>query len=153
MPETQVRSLGGDDSLEKEMTTCSSILAWKIPWTEEPGRLQSRSLLRVGHDWSNWTRVHPDFWWREKGERLSSTTSGQWFNQSCLCHEASLETQQGMVLRASGLVNSWRFGEPFARGQGAPGEGMGALHPLPPPWSSSLLHLAVPELYPSIISP
>ena len=39
--ETQVRSLGGQDPLEKEMATHSSILAWKIPWTEEPGGLQS----------------------------------------------------------------------------------------------------------------
>ena len=43
MRETQVRSLGGGDLLEKEMATCSSILAWKIPWTEEPGGLQSMS--------------------------------------------------------------------------------------------------------------
>ena len=41
MRETQVRSLGGEDSLEKEMATHSRILAWRIPWTEEPGRLQS----------------------------------------------------------------------------------------------------------------
>ena len=41
MQETWVRSLGWDDPLEKEMATHSSILAWKIPWTEEPGRLQS----------------------------------------------------------------------------------------------------------------
>ena len=41
MRETQVQSLGGEDLLEKEMATCSSILAWKIPWTEEPGGLQS----------------------------------------------------------------------------------------------------------------
>ena len=42
MQEIQVRSLGQEDPLEKETATCSSILAWKIPWTEEPGRLQSR---------------------------------------------------------------------------------------------------------------
>ena len=50
MRETQVRSLGWEDPLEKEMATHSSILAWKIPWMEEPGRLQSMGLLRVGHD-------------------------------------------------------------------------------------------------------
>ena len=44
--ETQVRSLGGEDTLEKEMATHTSILAWKIPWTEEPGRLQSMGLQR-----------------------------------------------------------------------------------------------------------
>ena len=51
MRETWVQSLGWEDLLEKEMATHSSILAWKIPWTEEPGRLQSRGLSqRVGHD-------------------------------------------------------------------------------------------------------
>ena len=50
MQETQVQSLGWEDPLEKEMGTHSSILAWKIPWTEEPGRLQSTGLQRVGHD-------------------------------------------------------------------------------------------------------
>ena len=50
--ETQVRSLGWEDPLEKEMPTHSRTLAWKIPWTEEPGRLQSMGLQRVGHDWA-----------------------------------------------------------------------------------------------------
>ena len=50
MQETQVQSLGQEDPLEKEMATHSSILAWKIPWTEEPGRLQSMGLQRVRHD-------------------------------------------------------------------------------------------------------
>ena len=48
--DTQVRYLGQEDTLEKEMATHSSILAWKIPWSEEPGRLQSMRLQRVGHD-------------------------------------------------------------------------------------------------------
>ena len=46
----QVGFLGQEDPLEKEMATYSSILAWKIPWTEEPGGLQSMGLQRVGHD-------------------------------------------------------------------------------------------------------
>ena len=50
MRETQVRSLGWEDPLEKEMATHSSILAWKIPWMEEPRRLQSMGSQRVGHD-------------------------------------------------------------------------------------------------------
>ena len=50
MWETQGRSLGQDDPLEKEMANCSSILAWEIPWTEETGRLQSMGPQRVGHD-------------------------------------------------------------------------------------------------------
>ena len=48
--ETWVRSLGREDPLEKEMEIHSSTIAWKIPWTEEPGRLQSMGLQRVGHD-------------------------------------------------------------------------------------------------------
>ena len=43
-------SLGQEDPLEEEMATCSSILAWKIPWAEEPGGLQSMGSQRVGHD-------------------------------------------------------------------------------------------------------
>ena len=50
MRETWVRSLGREDPLEKEMAIHSSTLAWKIPWTEEPDRLQSMGSLRVGHD-------------------------------------------------------------------------------------------------------
>ena len=51
--ETWVRSLGQGDSLEEGTETHSSILAWRIPWTEEPGRLQFLGLLRVRHDLSN----------------------------------------------------------------------------------------------------
>ena len=50
MQETQVQSLGGEEPLVKEMATHSSLLAWKIPWTEEPDRLQSMELQRVGHN-------------------------------------------------------------------------------------------------------
>ena len=50
MRETWVRSLGLEDLLEKEMAVHSSTLSWNIPWTEEPGRLQSMGLQRVRHD-------------------------------------------------------------------------------------------------------
>ena len=50
MRETQVRSLGWEDPLEKEMVTHSSLLAWRISWTEGPGGLQLTELQRVGHD-------------------------------------------------------------------------------------------------------
>ena len=52
MQESQVWSLGQEDPLEKQMATHSSTLAWKIPWMEEPGRLQSMGLQRVRHDWA-----------------------------------------------------------------------------------------------------
>ena len=51
MWETQVQSLGQEDPLEKGMATHSSILGWEIPWTEEPGGLQSMGSQRVGHSW------------------------------------------------------------------------------------------------------
>ena len=50
MQETQVQSLGWENPLEEGMATHSSILAWRIPWTEEPGRLESIGLQRAGHD-------------------------------------------------------------------------------------------------------
>ena len=51
--ETRFQSLSLEDALEKEMATHSSILAWEIPWTEEPGGLQSMGSHRVGHDWAH----------------------------------------------------------------------------------------------------
>ena len=59
MWETHVWSLGWEDPLKKEMATHSSTLAWKIRWTEEPGRLQSMGSQRVGHDWA--TSLHFTF--------------------------------------------------------------------------------------------
>ena len=52
MREIQVWSLGQEDPLEKEMATDSSILSWRIPWTEDPGELQSKGLQRVRHNWA-----------------------------------------------------------------------------------------------------
>ena len=54
--EPRVQSWGREDALEKGMATHSSILAWKVPWTEEHGELQSMGLQRVGHDWA--TNIH-----------------------------------------------------------------------------------------------
>ena len=71
MQETQemrVQSLGREDPLEKEIANHSSILAWRIPWTEESGGLQSMGSQRVGHNWNNLAHVNmgrkPNFWWR-----------------------------------------------------------------------------------------
>ena len=62
MWETWVRSLGLEDPLEKELATHSSIPAWKIPWMEEPGRLLSMGLQRVGHDWMTNTLISCKTW-------------------------------------------------------------------------------------------
>ena len=59
--ETQVQSLDREDPLEKEMATHSCILAWKIPWTEEPGGLQSMGVIRVRHDWAT-DQTHRGNW-------------------------------------------------------------------------------------------
>ena len=56
--ETRVWSPGREDPLEEGMATHSSVLAWRIPWTEEPGRLQSTGSQRVGHDWSDLAGTH-----------------------------------------------------------------------------------------------
>ena len=57
MQETQVQSLDQEDPLEKEMASHSSILAWRIHWTEEPGRLQSMVSQRVRNDWANFSSL------------------------------------------------------------------------------------------------
>ena len=61
MRETWVQSLSQEDPLEKEMATHSSILAWRIPWTEEPGRLQSMGWQIVGHDWATNTSLQTPY--------------------------------------------------------------------------------------------
>ena len=78
MPKTQVQSLGWEDPLEKGMAIHSSILAWRIPWTEEPGGLQSLESQRFGHAWVANTHTHAQrpflfpfllyFWWRNGKE-------------------------------------------------------------------------------------
>ena len=64
--ETGVWSLGWEDSLQKVMATHSSVLAWKVPWTEEPGMLQSMGSLRVGHDWATSLSLFTFMHWRRK---------------------------------------------------------------------------------------
>ena len=58
MQETQVQSVGQEDPLEKGMATHSCIFAWRIPWIEEPDRLQSIESQRAGHDWSALVHTH-----------------------------------------------------------------------------------------------
>ena len=64
--ETRVQSLGREDFVEQGMATHSSILAWRIPWTEEPGGLQSMGSLRVGHDWASSLSLFTFMHWRRK---------------------------------------------------------------------------------------
>ena len=64
--QTRVGSLGREGPLEEEMATCSIILAWRIPWTEEPGRLQFIGLQRVEHNWTNLVSTHIGKYQREE---------------------------------------------------------------------------------------
>ena len=66
MQEPWVRSLSREDPLEEGIATHSSTLAWKIPWMEEPGRLQSMELLRGGHDWTTSLSFFTFMHWRRK---------------------------------------------------------------------------------------
>ena len=80
MQETWVRSLGREDPLGKEMATHSSTLAWKIPWTEEPGRLQSMGSQRLGQDWVtelNWSYSSED--WKSRIKVTTRLVSGKTF--------------------------------------------------------------------------
>ena len=74
--ETWVRSLGQEDPLEKEMVTHSSILAWRIPWTEEPGGLQSMGVAksRTGLSDFTFTCSLANIWWRTKLLKFLSDT-------------------------------------------------------------------------------
>ena len=81
MQEMQIPSLGQEDPLEEGMASCSSILAWRIPWTEKPGRLQSIGLQRVGHDRSDWVHAHM---YRERMAKEEATL----FFLILLCHSS-----------------------------------------------------------------
>ena len=73
MQEIWVQFLGWEDPLKKKMATCSSILAWRIPWTEEPGRLRS-GVARGGHDLT--TKSPAPLWY--SGSRLRLLMQGMW---------------------------------------------------------------------------
>ena len=84
MWETWVRSLGWEDALEEDTATHSSILAWRIPWTEEPSGLQFMGLQRVGHDWATkYTHTRRTFQvrWGSTGERLDMFILPNWRSQ------------------------------------------------------------------------
>ena len=86
MQETWVRSLGREDPLEKEMATHSSTLAWKIPWTEEPGELQSMGSQWIKHDWA--TSL---YFLTFMEERRNKNESLKW-QKSCNCRNYTLKT-------------------------------------------------------------
>ena len=82
MWETRMQFLGQEDPLERSVATHSSIFAWRIPWTEEPGRLQSRGSQRVTHDWATNTFTYKD------SHRVASSClwiSELWSANLCFC--------------------------------------------------------------------
>ena len=78
MQETWVQSLGWEDPLEKGMVTHSSIFAWKIPWTEESGQLQSTGSQRVGHNWVTNTQTPEPYMFRCYGLSQYIEQSRRW---------------------------------------------------------------------------
>ena len=135
MQETQVWSLDQEDLLEKEVATCSSILAWRIPWTEEPGDPQSMGSQRIGHDWETSTSLHfmvllvvmyeCESWTIQKAEHWRTDAFEQWCwrrllrvlwttrrsNQSFLKEINSEYSLEGLVLK----VKLQYFGHPIER--------------------------------------
>ena len=121
--ETQIQSLGQEDPLEKGMATHSSILAWKISWTEKPSRLQSMRIQRVTHDWTSNTSLrrrdyyslnnagnssHPDSLWPPSKNKVISKGGLLYPGHHVItCQTVSPETFQGPT---SFEVNIWRFG-------------------------------------------
>ena len=89
--ETKVWPLGQEDPLLKGMATHSSVLIWKIPWTEEPGTLQSLGSQRVGHDWVTNTHTHTPFGQSCMGVLATSTTSWNPINTAWLQAQSRLE--------------------------------------------------------------
>ena len=96
--EMQVRALGQEGPLEEEMATHSSILTWKIPWTEKPGGLESMGLQRVGHDWARaHARTHTHTSYPSPAPHTIHT-------EHLIIQEFKL---QGKIISRNGQHNSW----------------------------------------------
>ena len=105
MQETWVQSLGQKDLLEEEIATHSNILAWKIPWTEEPGGLQVKGLQRVRHDW---VTKHKSMFGEYTGPSLRTETR----SQLCICRKYPYEgqhTPEQMNEWTNELMNDYRL--------------------------------------------
>ena len=121
--ETQVRSLGREDPLEKEMATHSSIFAWRISWTEEPGGLQSTGSQRVGHDWGtntftyelwvtdvkkqiyDYIEINLEYWLEGLMLERSSNTLATWYKE--LTHWEKLWCWDRLKAKVEGVNRGW----------------------------------------------
>jgi len=110
MRETRIQSLSQEDLLEKEMATHSSILAWKIPWTEEPGRLQAMRSQRVRQDWvtSLCNLTSPFFFLRKQTFFLALKPLFSWslLSRSLLTDFLKKTTFSVFVLKSKFLLHS-----------------------------------------------
>ena len=97
MQETQVWSLGQEDTLEKGMAICSSILAWRIPWSEDLGRLQTMGLQRVGHDWETNTHTYTHTHTHTHTHTRCRAVGGR----ECVVKDSLLNSQLGSCLSPS----------------------------------------------------
>ena len=118
--EMQVRSLGWEDPLEEGMATHSSILAWRIPWTEEPGRLQSVGSQRVGHDvvTKQQKQVSTQFLKAKKGYLLAglvSASCGKSVARVPLREAASMAGVPSCIPRELSGEEAWRGGSSVER--------------------------------------
>ena len=111
MQETRVWSVGLEDPLEKGMATYSSILAWEIPWTEEPGRLQSMRSQRVRHDWAT---EHTCSWFIFTFCEISVSTNTQIIQDKRKVNQSSSAMQMkllrysfSLTLRITSVLYSW----------------------------------------------
>ena len=108
MQEMWVWSLSQEDSLEEEMATHSSILAWRIPWTEEPGGLQSVGLKRVGHDWAQQQQSSARA--GAPNPAASSKVEPRTWGSSCICNRGShMRCLPGISSKDYFLRGSWFF--------------------------------------------
>ena len=119
MRETWVQSLGWEDPLEKEMATHSSTLAWRIPWTEGLGRLQSMGSQRVGHDWA--TLLPPSC--------LNQSLTREWYFWSLTLElwRSPIIEQSGITYQTWGDGGSLPWGIRFSRSGWAPSQQWGSV--------------------------
>ena len=113
MQEIRIWSLGGEDPLEEEIAPHSSTVAWKIPWAEEPGRLQSMGLRRVGHDWATSLSLFTFLHWRRKWQPTPVFLPGdsQGWVSLVSCHLWG-RTELDMTKRLS-TIPEWSSGFPY----------------------------------------
>ena len=141
MYEAQVQFLGHEDSWEKEMATLSSILAWRILWTEEPGRPQSTGSPRVGFDWSNLAHIHAINLWNSDQYKFVQPLWKQ-FGMSCKVEHTHMWGLSDKF--SSTLRNSWDFpGGPDIKNPPSNAGDIGSI----PGWGTKIPH-AIGQLSP-----